>query len=237
MSKLLKCTYCILLLIIGLSCSKENEESSPINISDTFSECNSLLPNCTNTNGNYCLFGYKWGTSPIFTTTGVNVTGPKEAGGTVTYSFQEENGTINTHRQINLPSESFENLMNCAKEEIKNAFGAWSQIADIDFEELPENSSSDIRFFVADIIQSGIGYPNFSDSPCSTIKGTLIIQKNISIESCSDFYLFALHEIGHVLGLGHTTSESIMNSEFLDYDFTELQEGDKMGIIEIYGER
>lgn len=235
-TNLIKCLFGIFLITVVGSCKEDSEDPSPINLSDTYSECNSFLPDCLGTSGDYCLLGFKWGTDPVLDESGVDVLGPQQSGGMLTYSFQEENGIVNTHRQVNLPSKSFDNIIDCAKEEIKNALNTWSQTAGIDFAELPDNSASDIRFFVADIVQRGIGYPNYPDALCSTIKGNLIIKTDNSIDSCNDFYVFALHEIGHILGLGHTTSESIMHSEYFNFDFEDLQAGDINGIIELYGE-
>ena len=145
-----------------ISCAKEqeNENPSPINLSDDYSFCNSQLTACVSGNGNYCLFGFKWGQDSLFPQSGYDSQGPASGGGIITYSFQEENGLINTHRQINLPSNSFNDILSCAKIEIRNALDSWAEVADIEFEELSENSLSDIRFYTADIIQSGIGYPN-----------------------------------------------------------------------------
>ncbi|MEM6299208.1 MAG: matrixin family metalloprotease, partial [Bacteroidota bacterium] len=107
----------------------------------------------------------------------------------------------------------------------------------IEFEELPENSESDIKFYVADIIQSGIGYPNYTDFLCGELAGNVLIQSNLSINECEAFYLFALHETGHTLGLGHVTTSNIMSPNFFELDLQGLQRGDISGIKAIYGEK
>lgn len=230
--------YLISILFFLVSCKedKDNSNPSPINESDQYSICNSILTSCLASSGDYCLFGYKWGDDTNFDEVGVNAVGPQTTGGIISYSFQEENGLVNTHRQINLPSQSFDELIDCAQTEIRNAFDAWAEVADIEFEEMVDNSDADIKIFVADIIQSGIGYPNFLESECNLLKGTLIIKTQISIENCDDFFAFSMHEIGHVLGLGHVTTANVMSKDFFGYHFEGLQEGDKKGIIEIYGE-
>lgn len=228
--------YCSLIIILISACNKEQENPSPINLSDDYSFCNSQLSDCNGGNGDYCLFGFKWGPDSIFQQAGFNSQGPKSSGGMISYSFQEENGLINTHRQINLASKSFEEILSCAKAQIRNALDSWSEMADLKFEEISENGESDIRFYVADIIQSGIGYPNYADNLCQDLAGNVIIQAGLGIDDCDLFYSFALHEIGHVLGLGHVNSANVMNPDFLDFNFQELQAGDSLGIIEIYGE-
>ena len=230
--------YFLLVLILMVSCEKEKEDDNPtpINLSSDYSFCNSQLSECTNGNGEYCLFGFKWGLDSTFSQAGYNAQGPASSGGIVTYSFQEENGLINTHRQINLPSNSFDDILSCAKAEIRNALDSWSEIADIEFQELSDNSDADIRFYTADIIQGGIGYPNYPDDLCNSLAGTVIIQSSLGINDCNSFYLFALHEIGHALGLGHVGTANVMNPDFLDFDFQELQTGDTSGIQELYGQ-
>ncbi len=226
----------LFVLILLYSCKNEQENNGPHNLSSDYAFCNTQLSACTNGNGEYCLFGYKWGMDVTLPQAGFNAQGPGSSGGRVTFSFQEENGLVNTHRQINLPSKSFNAILSCAKIEIRNALNAWSAIAAIEIEEIPENSESDIQFYIADIIQSGIGYPNYPDDLCNELAGHVIIQSDLSIEDCKAFYIFALHEIGHVLGLGHVNTPNVMNPDFSSFNFQALQMGDTLGILAIYGE-
>ena len=133
-------TYIILSFVLASCSGDENADDGDNgdfpNLSSQFAECNSALYACTNGNGNYCLFGFKWGEDPFFTNVGFNAQGPESPGGVLTFSIQEENGTINTHAQINLPSESFSSLQNCAKDEIRSAMATWGAVADITFEEV-----------------------------------------------------------------------------------------------------
>ncbi|MEM8896812.1 MAG: matrixin family metalloprotease [Bacteroidota bacterium] len=206
------------------------------NESTQFVACNAALSACNSSNAAYCLFGFKWGETTVLSSSGSAAAGPKEPGGTLTFSFQEENGVVNTHAQINFPSRSFSSLPSYAKEEIRRALREWSAAANIDFEELPENSQSDIRFWVAEIRQSGIGYPRYPDLPCSSFSGNVIIQENVRFNTCETFHLFLLHEIGHVLGLGHVNTANIMSPDFEDFNLNGLQAGDIQGIAELYGE-
>lgn len=206
-----------------------------LNESDQFQVCNNIMTDCRNESINYCLNGFKWGATNPLSNTG-EVAGPMESGGILSYSFQEENGLVNTHAQINLPSKSFSNLAACAKNEIRKALDAWSSVANISFEEQAENSQSDILFFVADIRQSGIGYPNFAHEQCETLGGNLIIQASLWTSDCSTMYKFFLHEIGHVLGLGHVGTDNIMTTDFsVINNLDGLQSGDIEGIIQLYG--
>ncbi len=231
--------YRILLVVALLlySCKNEDLNDDIPNRSDEYEICNQLMDSCVAGDGEYCLFGYKWGTVNTFSNTGYDATGPHEPGGTVTFSFQENNGIVNTHAQANLPSLSFNNLISCAKSEIRKALNEWSTVANIEFQEQPENSNADIQFFVADIKQSGVGFPNFTEEPCNILSGDVILQSDLNVDECNTFYLFALHEIGHVLGLGHVNSYNIMNPDFYTLGIETLQNGDIEGLIQIYGNK
>lgn len=228
-----KIIFCLLVLSF-LGCPNEDPVPSR-NESTQFAQCNSLLSECTTERSSYCLFGYKWGEDNDFSPTGPNALGPQSPAEGITFSFQEANGLVNTHRQTNLESKTFSSLPDCAKLEIRNALRTWEQAAGITFTELPENSVADLRFFVADIFQSGVGYPNYSESICAAIKGTVVIKENVRFQDCSAFYLFALHETGHALGLGHSNTANVMNPDFEALNLTDLQPGDLEGIIQLYG--
>ena len=161
--------------------------------------------------------------------------GPETPGGTITWSFQEKNGTINTHRQVNVPSESWSEILGCAQGRIRNAIADWEAVADLTFEELPVNSDSDVKFYVAAIVQSGVAFPNYRESPCNMLSGDVIFDANSRERSCQGFYINALHEIGHVLGLGHINTQNVMVPDGSKFSLPGLQAGDIAGIQEIYG--
>ncbi|MEQ8809323.1 MAG: matrixin family metalloprotease, partial [Imperialibacter sp.] len=119
-----------------------------------------------------------------------------------------------------------------AEHEIKRALEFWASVADLEFVEVTDQGG-DIQFIAADITQGGIGYPNYTDDLCSTLAGQLIIDVPTR-NSCDGFYNLVLHEIGHILGLGHVSTSNIMNPGFSS---TELQPGDIQGIQSIYGAR
>lgn len=204
--------------------------------SDEFAICNDLIgEGCPGNASVYCLFGYKWGEQGTFESIGDRGSGPASTGGTVTYSFQEMAGTINTHREVNVPTFSFDLLDDCAKEQIEKAFESWETIADINFQKEPDDTNSDIRLYVAGTIQTGIAFPAFQGGKCQELAGQLTINPNHRFD-CEEFYLFVLHEIGHTLGLGHVTTADIMNgSSNVILSLDGIQQGDSLGLIEIYG--
>jgi len=239
-TKLKVCMYRRLLfagLVLLLACGNDDDNGIK-NESSQFALCNSLLTECVNGNGNYCLFGFKWGETNPIPNAGYDAEGPQGAGAVVSYSFQERNGTINTHAQVNLPSLSFDLLPCCAKDEIRNALAAWSAVAQLDFEEMPDNSDSDLKFYVAEIRQSGIGYPNYVDPSCIDMAGQIVIQANLELGGCRVMRNFFMHEIGHSLGLGHVRMTNIMSPEFVVLEsLPGLQDGDVEGVIQLYGSR
>lgn len=222
-------------LILFNGCSKD---IPIVNESDRYSECDSKLVSCAgNQIGDYCLFGYKWGDDQDFDKVGFEAEGPQTSGGIITFSFQERNGTINTHRQINVPSESWGEILGCAQSEIRTAIRDWQEVADFTFQELPENSDSHIKFYVAAILQSAVGYPNFIENPCIILSGDVIFDANSKEKSCKGYYINALHEIGHVLGLGHVNSQSIMATGQSKFSLNGLQASDIKGVQQVYGEK
>jgi len=81
-----------------------------------------------------------------------------------------------------------------------------------------------------------VGYCNFQGAPCEELMGRIIFSQQDVSSRCDEFYQTALHEIGHALGLGHVTTENVMNVNSSNFNFDSLQEGDISGIRAIYGQ-
>ena len=218
--------YLVLLVLFNIQCSNP-----------TFKHCDELLGTCSgNQNGQYCLFGFKYGETPQFNSSGVNTIGPMEPGGIITYSFHTNITSIDTHSSNGIKTSDLDAKGKCAREGIKKALNEWERYGDFSFKKLADNSQSDIRFIVAEIEQGAIGWPNFQDELCDQVSGRIVLS-NVAIKDCNKFFILSLHEIGHALGLGHISSKNIMSPAVLKYDFTGLQEGDIKGIQSIYGEQ
>jgi hypothetical protein len=213
-------------LILIISCKYNIIEQAQTPVA---SECNNL-PNCSgNGVGEYCTFGYKWGANNPFTVAGFDKPGPSSGKIQVSYKFIDTGFTFNTHSQNDVKSIAFDEIVSCSKQTIRDSFAEWESNADIQFIEKTGNDQSDIKLIVANITQGGIGYPPVPQGLCS---GLIIFQK--FQYTCSSFRILALHEIGHVLGLGHVNSENVMNP---NKKFLNLQSGDIKGIQSIYGKR
>ncbi len=202
-----------------------------------FSDCNGLLSACTGSqDGAYCTFGYKWGDNPSFSPNGVNATGPETPGGTITYSFHTQITTVSTHQKDDMETVSFDEKGACARESAESALMEWEKYGNFSFLKETDNSESNIQFIAAKEVNNNTGGPNYQDELCGAIRGK-IVMKDSKIADCHNFYILCLHEIGHVLGLGHVSSPNVMKQGQEKYSYTGLQEGDIEGIIAIYGDK
>jgi hypothetical protein len=137
------------------------------------------------------------------------------------------------------------------KAEIERAFAAWSDVANITFTEVNDDNASvnafttggDIRIGGAVFDEPGnlLGHGWF---PNSTSGGSLESDIHFDIAedwaigfagSGFDIFTVAAHEIGHAIGLDHSTVPgSLMNSSYTEA-FSGLQADDILGAQFIYG--
>jgi len=212
-----------LFVLIIASCKKEDR--------NRFSTCNEMiLSSCDGSSkAEYCLFGIKWDNTNSkqiqFSDSAVQTE--------LTYSFMDLGYIFNTHSQDNVISLSFDNVINCSKQSIRNAFLEWESFASLKFIETTNNDKANIKIVIANISQGGLGYPPYSNEPCKELAGLLIIRP-IPNSTCDSYYYLALHEIGHILGLGHVLSNNVMNPNMY---YSKLQQGDIQGIQTIYGKK
>jgi hypothetical protein len=214
----------ILIILFSISCEEKKVERYRI--------CNDLLICNVSDTDEYCTFGYKWGDGNPFLNAGANKPGPSIGPVEITYTFLSPGYLFSTHSQENLSSKSFDDLPSCSKDTIKRALAHWEKIAAITFIE-KNNLTSDIKFIMGDITQSGVAFPRFPQKPCSDLSGQITIQFNPN-RNCESLYSLALHEIGHALGLGHVQSNNVMNPNKV---YLDLQSGDIKGVQSIYGKK
>ena len=176
------------------------------------------------------IIGTKWGSSELGT-----------PGGTVTWSLAAAGTDISRFGVETKVSTTGETFLNYDfVQSIENAFAEWSKHGDIEFQQVPDQggpagvgTEADIRIFFGAIPGGTAGFAFFPSSWGSAIAGDILLDTLSRFNT--DRVLFEnllLHEIGHALGLGHTTGESIMTPTIRKIG---LQQDDIDGIIAIYG--
>ena len=174
--------------------------------------------------------GTKWGSNQLGT-----------PGGTVTWSIAAAGTDISrfgVSTQQSVSGNSF--LTYDFAQVIADQFAAWSQHGDIEFQQVADQggaagvgADADIRIFFGEIPGGTAGYAFYPSAWGSAIAGDILLDTLSAFNS--DPALFAavvLHEIGHALGLGHVSENSIMTPTVRKIG---LQADDIAGIQEIYG--
>ncbi len=183
----------------------------------------------------YELTNFKWGSSLLGTT-----------GGQVTWSFATTNLASGYQYDRYIVEVDYRQV-------IRDAFAAWEAVANIDFVETTDSSSVGIRLgwdaidgafgVVGEARYSGISDINFNPvAPRYSITKAEIRFDTAETWSASktppvnvtSLYSVALHEIGHAIGLAHSTdTQTIMYPT--NTGLSALGTGDLDGIRVIYG--
>lgn len=154
----------------------------------------------------FVLEGAKWGSSDLGT-----------AGGTVTWAVDS------SIPQAELAS-------------IKAAFAEWSEVANIQFQEVASTANADIDFKNGAIDGAGsiLGQTGFSFSGGQLQHADVEFDSGDTFSS-SQLTLVAAHEIGHAIGLGHFDSAPAVMNSVANFSLTGLAQSDIDGIQAIYG--
>lgn len=178
----------------------------------------------------YVLTGFKWGDAE-----------PGTPVGKITWSFAQNPGDFAEFDQY-ITDPEYQTL-------VREAFGEWEQVAGIDFVEVADSRSVDIRlgWSAIDGPFGTIGLAGTLEYPSSSPGGFgEITEAEIMFDLAEDwftgkvpnpqqptFYLTALHEIGHALGLDHTTNPDTLMYAFQN-DVSGLTAGDIAGVRALY---
>jgi matrixin/uncharacterized protein DUF5648 len=173
------------------------------------------------------IFGQKWGASQVSQTTG----------GTVTYSFAESNfGNQFADFDSFITEEAFQT-------DITSAFAVWEDVANVQFKLVSDSSAVDIRLGWGNLDGVG-GTLGAAIVPSSGPLDGVIVRfdrdENWSTggnspSSKTDFVYVATHEIGHAIGIGHTSITDALMNEFYNSNISGLQADDIAAAEAIYG--
>jgi hypothetical protein len=218
--------FAFFLLTTSFSCGETDPGNLPV-----LYTCTSELGCGNGENVPYCTWGYKFGDNNPYTPSGPNIPGPSTKATLISYRFMAPGMEFKTSLQNKAVSIQFNEE---SKNEIRKAISEWSSVANITFIEKSSSEATAIAIaktlaFANGGVVGGLGYPNFTSSSCQEIAGLLVVNSKFKIT-----YSILLHEMGHVLGLGHVTSQNVMNPT---YSIDHLQSGDIKGIQSIYGSR
>jgi Ca2+-binding RTX toxin-like protein len=118
---------------------------------------------------------------------------------------------------------------------VRQAFAAWDDVSGLDFVEVADADSTDIRIGNDYIDGSGatLGVATSWFSGSSYLKAAIQMDGD-SYASQDTFYSVVLHEIGHAFGLDHSPSAADIMYAYSDGK-TSLSAGDIAGAVALYG--
>ncbi|GJE30482.1 matrixin family metalloprotease [Methylobacterium oxalidis] len=129
---------------------------------------------------------------------------------------------------------------------IQSAFATWASVANISFQQVASTATANIDLTqgAIDGLGNTLGYAsyNFSGQRMSaatvtfdSAEGWRASGSKVVSNQGTDFYLVALHEIGHALGLDHYNGKPEVMNSIISPAITGLMAGDIAGIQALYG--
>jgi len=154
----------------------------------------------------FSLEGAKWGSPEL-----------GAAGGTVTWAVDDS-------------------ISQAEMQSINAAFAEWSEVANIQFQQVASTAESDIDFANSALDGAGnvLGVTGFSYTGGQLQSADIKFDSGDNL-SGSDFSLVAIHEIGHAIGLGHFNDDPAVMNSTANFDLTGLAQSDIDGIVALYG--
>lgn len=164
-----------------------------------------------------------------------------EPGGIITWSIAGAGVDITEFRNNTLSRDFAETYAFDVEDAIRDAIEIWAAAGDIDFIQVPDDgvagsepSLSFARFFHGRPQEAnnfgGVYFP--SEDPTG---GNIMIADDPVSRTRTDFIDLVLHQIGHLIGLGHTNSASSVMLPFVYSGGPGLGQGDRDAAREVYG--
>ena len=196
--------------------------------------------------------GTKWGAGSPFAG-GANVPGPGIPGGTVRFSFMANGVDTSAEGAAPGPNVAIPSLATyapCFITEIRNAFAAWSAVADIQFVQVADNGVAvngagavgDIRIgaHVFNGPSGTLAHGYYPPPNGATVAGDIHfdVAENWSCAPGAgliDVGIVATHEIGHAIGLNHEQANPAIMQPFYNAAVPMPLVDDIRGAVSIYG--
>src|ERR1700753_437773 len=129
---------------------------------------------------------------------------------------------------------------------ISAAFADWAGYGDITFQQVASTSTADIDFSLGyiDGLDNVLGQTSYSYSGSAFHQAEIEFDSGEGWHSTSsgvisndniNFFVVALHEIGHALGLDHYNATPAIMNAVLNRSVTDLKQSDIDGIQALYG--
>ena len=166
--------------------------------------------------------------------------GPKWGSSTITWSFAPAGGDFS-----NAVTGAYQTI-------VRAAIARWGQVANVTFKEVPDSPNVNIRVGLGVFVGTELGETDFSfvnapnqgqlfragttvrlEDPATRPVGTGA--NNYYQGTETTFYQTVLHEIGHALGLAHSTNAADIMFPSLGPSDTDLGSADIQGVQMLYG--
>lgn len=161
--------------------------------------------------------------------------GPKWSSSTITWSFAAAGGTF-----TGAITGAYQSI-------VEQALARWTQVAGVTFRQVTDSAASDVRIGWGQFSGNQVGETDYSYVGNNFVAGLTVRLEDPAAKpiasapgsyylgTATTLYEVALHEIGHALGLAHSTDTSAVMYPSVGPGNSDLDGSDIQGIQAIYG--